>query len=534
MSRRIFLRTLLAIVVAVFGLLSLSANLYAQGPGDEAFDRVAEVQEIYTEALMADPAVVGTGIGLGGGARPVLLVLLEHGGVPGIPENLEGVPVRVMVTGKIYARGDTTAKYRPAPIGVSTGHPDITAGTIGCRVTDGTYVYALSNNHVYADENRATEGDNVLQPGPYDGGSNPDDSIGTLYDFEPILFDGSDNYIDAAIASTTTDSVDTATLADGYGVPQSTTIEPALRMPIQKYGRTTGLTTGKIDALNVTVNVNYESGVATFVGQIGIRGGNFSAGGDSGSLIVTDYPDDPPNDKRPVGLLFAGSQSTTIANPIDAVLGRFDVTVDGSTGGSTTDSPPSVSIANPEEGDTVSGTVSVTADASDDDAVTQVEFFVDGGSIGVDSDSSDGWSASWDTTGYADGSHTVSATATDTAGQTASDSISVTVDNEPSAGVTVDSITPNSMSAGSTTDVTISGSGFAAGADVTFENGSGPAPEASNVVVTDVDGDEVLDTITATVTAKSGGPPRKRVWDVRVTNPDGSTGVLDNGFTVTP
>lgn len=98
-------------------------------------------------------------------------------------------------------------------------------------------------------------------------------------------------------------------------------------------------------------------------------------------------------------------------------------------GGGSTDNPPSVSITNPSDGATVSGTVSVTADASDDDAVTQVEFFVDGGSIGVDSDSSDGWSTSWDTTAYADGSHSVSATATDTAGQTASDSVSVTVDN---------------------------------------------------------------------------------------------------------
>ncbi|UCE38875.1 MAG: hypothetical protein JSW00_06540 [Thermoplasmata archaeon] len=58
--------------------------------------------------------------------------------------------------------------------------------------------------------------------------------------------------------------------------------------------------------------------------------------------------------------------------------------------------------------------------------------------------------------------------------------------------------------------------------------GSGPTPTVSNVVV--VDGN----TITATVTAKSGGPPRNRVWDVRVTNPDRSSGVLSGGFTVTP
>jgi serine protease len=93
------------------------------------------------------------------------------------------------------------------------------------------------------------------------------------------------------------------------------------------------------------------------------------------------------------------------------------------------DSPPIVAIVYPQEGSTVSGVIDVVADAIDDKGVTQVEFFVDGGSIGVDSDGSDGWSASWDTTAYGDGSHTISATATDTSFKTDSDSITVTVNN---------------------------------------------------------------------------------------------------------
>lgn len=94
------------------------------------------------------------------------------------------------------------------------------------------------------------------------------------------------------------------------------------------------------------------------------------------------------------------------------------------------DLPPSVSITNPNDGGTVSGTIIVAADASDDVGVNQVEFFVDGVSIGADTDGSDGgWSTSWDTTGVTDGSRTVTATATDTSKQTASDSISVLVDN---------------------------------------------------------------------------------------------------------
>ncbi len=95
-------------------------------------------------------------------------------------------------------------------------------------------------------------------------------------------------------------------------------------------------------------------------------------------------------------------------------------------------------------------------------------------------------------------------------------------------GVTVISVTPDTVQAGGSIDVTITGSGFVDGAVVSFENGSGPAPTASNTVVLDEQ------TISSTVTAGSGGPPRNRVWDVAVTNPDSSSGVLIDGFTVTP
>ena len=91
------------------------------------------------------------------------------------------------------------------------------------------------------------------------------------------------------------------------------------------------------------------------------------------------------------------------------------------------DNPPTVTITNPADGGTVSSSVAVTATASDDNGITQVEFFVDGASIGVDT--TDPYEASWDTTAYSDGTHTVSATATDTIGQTGSDSVSVTVQN---------------------------------------------------------------------------------------------------------
>jgi subtilisin len=93
------------------------------------------------------------------------------------------------------------------------------------------------------------------------------------------------------------------------------------------------------------------------------------------------------------------------------------------------DDPPTISITSPENGATVVGTVVVSANADDDVEVSRVEFFVGETSIGVDIDGLNGWSADWDTTGVADSVHSVSATATDTAGKTASASVSVTVDN---------------------------------------------------------------------------------------------------------
>jgi PKD repeat protein len=104
---------------------------------------------------------------------------------------------------------------------------------------------------------------------------------------------------------------------------------------------------------------------------------------------------------------------------------------------------------------------------------------------------------------------------------------SFTTETEP-VGLTVDSITPDNMQLGTTISVTIYGSGFKDNAAVTFENGDGPNPKASNIVVVD------SNTITCDVYAKDGGPPRPRLWDVRVTNIDSSTGVLEDGFTVNP
>ena len=236
------------------------------------------------------------------------------------------------MTGRFDAYVDPKARFtRPVPTGVSTGHPNITAGTIAARVKDGQgNVYALSNNHVYADVNSASIGDNVLQPGPSDGGVDPGDAIGTLSDFEPIKFGKKQtNSMDAAIALATTSNLDNGTPSDGYGTPNSITVAATIDLAVQKYGRTTGHTNGQVKETGITIDVCYVPAgpfgckkSARFIDQIsvvdliaGSGADTFSEPGDSGSLIVTDTAD-----VNPVGLLFAGSSARTLANRIDPVL----------------------------------------------------------------------------------------------------------------------------------------------------------------------------------------------------------------------
>ena len=151
MPRRRFFQVLVAAMVTV--CLLMPGVLSAQGNSGNAFEHVKAIQEQHTARLMAKEGVVGTAVGVDYKGEHAILVLLEKAGVAGVPTDLEGVAVQPVVTGKFYAlakpaQGPKPAKppavnptvrfARPVPIGVSTGHPAITAGTIGCRVTDGT------------------------------------------------------------------------------------------------------------------------------------------------------------------------------------------------------------------------------------------------------------------------------------------------------------------------------------------------------------------------------------------------------------
>ena len=261
-----------------------------------------------------------------------------------IPAQIESTSTDVIETGIIRALEDRTKRWRPAPGGVSIGHEKITAGTLGCLVEKGGKKYILSNNHVLANSNEGVIGDAILQPGTYDGGAFPYDRIATLAEFVKINFIGGDgcgiskaitkllnfitksiksgsrfatsrvglpeNRVDAAIA----EPLDANWVLDEIlevgkllGIGEAT-----LGLGVKKSGRTSGLTRGTIDVMNVAVQVQYsDTKVAYFVDQL--QAGAMSEGGDSGSAVVD-------NENRLIGLLFAGSDATTIINPIGEVF----------------------------------------------------------------------------------------------------------------------------------------------------------------------------------------------------------------------
>jgi hypothetical protein len=212
-------------------------------------------------------------------------------------------------------------RTRPAFGGVSVGHFKVTAGTLGTCCYDASAFpgiparyYILSNNHVLANSNNASPGDPVLQPGVFDGGIFPADVIARLSRFVPIRFIQAGqpvpvNFVDAAIAEGRFDDLDRRIYWTGH--LRGIAAPPTVGLPVEKTGRTTNFTTGRVQNINATVNVNYGNGrVARFARQILTT--NMSAPGDSGSMICD-------LDERAVGLLFAGSPVVTVVNPIALV-----------------------------------------------------------------------------------------------------------------------------------------------------------------------------------------------------------------------
>jgi hypothetical protein len=346
-------------------------------------DTVRQLLKGSREQLLGRANVVATGVGYkvtAGQKTPTLCItcsvtekvrIAELPSRNRVPPSVDGIPTDVIQTGciriqqlpsnglrpvprpaSVPIQQSPTERLRPAPGGVSIGHQDITAGTLGCLVRKDGQVFILSNNHVLANSNEATIGDPILQPGPHDGGRLPDDHIANLEAFVTISFIGgpsgcpiargtanflntlaravgsharlraiseqiTDNLVDAALARPLKDA-DVSDQILGIGTIEGSA-SADLEMTVKKSGRTTGLTRGEIQQIDVTVNVQYGAGrIALFTDQL--MAGPMSQGGDSGSAVLDD-------NNRLVGLLFAGSENSTIINRIENVFSALGVTL---------------------------------------------------------------------------------------------------------------------------------------------------------------------------------------------------------------
>lgn len=230
------------------------------------------------------------------------------------------------------ADGSANHRVRNQHFGVSGGNVNdrsnafCCSGTLGSLVTIGGTQYILSNNHVLARSDQAVAGEDVSQPGMIDNGCR----VGTLVgDFTIAAPLGSN--VDAALAQLRPGTMDSTGFIEDIGVPSSTIVNPSVGLSVAKSGRTTGFTTGTIGSINTSVNVQYQRGcgggkkfTVGYTGQVVINSSSFSAGGDSGSLIVTNN-----SSHNPVALLFAGSSTSTIGNPIGEVLTKLTAALGG-------------------------------------------------------------------------------------------------------------------------------------------------------------------------------------------------------------
>lgn len=268
----------------------------------------------------------------------------EPGTPPGAPSSLSAKVAAPLVA---QAGPPTRFFVRPVPIGVSIINQDdvCASGTLGCRCFNRAgQQFILSNNHVMGKMNAALVGDPICQPSTGDTfqcKKFPTAVIGNLTEFHTIRYfkTAKDfsiapvNTMDASIAACPLGQVDVQTPIGGYGIPARTPQENLyVGLDVQKYGRTSSYTKGKVYSVNTQAIVNYGTpGFARFQYCIDIqtqfRTPSFGRPGDSGSLVVTLA------DRRPVGILFAGGGYDTFLNPISPVLTRFKVGVDDGVGG---------------------------------------------------------------------------------------------------------------------------------------------------------------------------------------------------------
>ena len=342
----------------------------------------------YRQSLLKKKNVIGVGIGYrekGGqrtGEKAIIVFVTKKENLRQldrseiVPRFVQGQRVDVIEIGEVrflksqpaaargkegpFLNGNRLDRWRPAPGGVSIGHYKVTAGTLGGAVKDPATGerFILSNNHVLAnmssgEDGRASVGDPILQPGPYDGGMLGDDLFGRLARFVPLRLtyqqpactraryweslankiltvlqphyrlylqrtNEQGNLVDAALARPLREEDLTAELIALGRVSGSGEVYPGDEVVFS--GRTGGVVRGTVIARDVSLFITMEPGKELyFIDQLVTSA--LSRPGDSGSLLLDQ-------ENRAVGLLFAGSETVSICNRLQNVSQLLGVEVE--------------------------------------------------------------------------------------------------------------------------------------------------------------------------------------------------------------
>jgi hypothetical protein len=362
MLNTVFLR--LGKLLAGFALM-ISPMALALPPGlldnnHPAVQAVIAVQKTVTDTWMQQPEVLGTAVSVNESGTPVLAVYVDRDAakagdvIRDLPKNLRGIDVQVHLTDKFRSmKGNphgggtshTALQTPPIQLGTSGGWSKDLAngfccgGTLGSLVQKGGTQYILSNYHVFESDivaggnnTVATTGDPIIQPGLIDVNCNVNGAQTVAKLEKHSSLPGSN--VDCSIGQVVPGQVKSDGSILEIGTISNTPLTASINQAVKKSGRTTGLTRSSIVGLNATISVTYDNECAggtaftkTFNGQIviGNKGSRFLNSGDSGSLMVEDVATNP----RAIGLLFAGSSSDAIANPIGQVLAFLGATMVG-------------------------------------------------------------------------------------------------------------------------------------------------------------------------------------------------------------
>jgi hypothetical protein len=219
----------------------------------------------------------------------------------------------------------------------SGGKTTCCGGTLGSLLVRGGTQYILSADHVLARSGAGVAGDPIVEPGLIDTNCSSSQTT-TVANLTQGSFANNTGTVDGAIAQVVSGAVNSggnilllgsSTDASGVPVPGAPNggsgQAASVNLAVAKSGRTTGLTCSTVSATNVSVSVAYTTncnGSGTkftvfYNNQVDVVGGDFSGAGDSGSLIVTQ------SNATPVALLYAGSNTDTVGNPVSDVLNFF-------------------------------------------------------------------------------------------------------------------------------------------------------------------------------------------------------------------